>query len=69
MWSLLKRSLINLTELVKTWLKRMQYRSCLIDGLVAKTEFNLPCSLPPAVTDVTMMHLVQHVSTDRPVRS
>ncbi|MCX4767904.1 hypothetical protein OG562_44610 [Streptomyces sp. NBC_01275] len=44
-WSHLKRSLANLTEhsldhltaLVKTRLKRMQYRPGLIDGLIAKT--------------------------------
>ncbi|MFI1035182.1 transposase [Streptomyces sp. NPDC020951] len=44
-WSHLKRSLVNLakhnldqlTALVKTRLKRMQYRPGLIDGLIAKT--------------------------------
>ncbi|WP_369392844.1 transposase [Streptomyces sp. CG1] len=44
-WSHLKRSLANLTKhsldqlttLVKTRLKRMQYRSHLIEGLIAKT--------------------------------
>jgi putative transposase len=44
-WSHLKRSLANLTKhglgqltaLVKTGLKRMQYRPRLIDGLIAKT--------------------------------
>lgn len=44
-WSHLKRSLANLTKhsldqltaLVKTRLKRMQYRPGLIDGLIAKT--------------------------------
>jgi transposase len=44
-WSHLKRSLANLTKhsldqltaLVKTRLKRMQYRPSLIDGLIAKT--------------------------------
>lgn len=44
-WSHLKRSLANLakhgidqlTTLVKTWLKRMQYRTGLIDGFIART--------------------------------
>lgn len=48
-WSLLKRSLANLTEhsldpltaLVKTRLKRMRYRPRLIDGLIAKTGLDL----------------------------
>lgn len=55
-WSLLKRSLANLTKqsldqltkLVKTRLKGMQYRPCLIDGLVAKTGLDLQCSVPPS---------------------
>jgi putative transposase len=51
-WSHLKRSLANLTKhsldeltaLVKTRLKRMQYRPGLIDGLISKTglDFQLP---------------------------
>ncbi|MBT2510137.1 hypothetical protein J7I98_30625 [Streptomyces sp. ISL-98] len=49
MWSHLKRSLSNLTKqtidqltaLVKTRLKRMQYRPGLIDGLIAKTGLDL----------------------------
>ncbi|WP_456114830.1 IS630 family transposase [Streptomyces cyaneochromogenes] len=48
-WSHLKRSLANLTKrsldqltaLVKTRLKRMQYRPRLIEGLIAKTGLNL----------------------------
>jgi transposase len=48
-WSHLKRSLANLTKhsldqlttLVKTRLKRMQYRPHLIEGLVAKTGLDL----------------------------
>ncbi|MFI6495269.1 transposase [Streptomyces sp. NPDC050564] len=48
-WSHLKRSLANLTEhsldqltaLVKTRLKRMQYRPRLIEGLIAKTGLDL----------------------------
>ncbi|MYS12871.1 IS630 family transposase [Streptomyces sp. SID4982] len=48
-WSHLKRSLANLTEhgldqltaLVKTRLKRMQYRPRLIEGLIAKTALDL----------------------------
>ena len=43
-WSHLKRSLANLakrnisqlTALVKTWLKRMQYRPGLLDGFLAR---------------------------------
>ncbi|WLW55497.1 transposase [Streptomyces sp. SX92] len=48
-WSHLKRSLANLTKhnldqltaLVKTRLKRMQYRPAHIEGLIAKTGLNL----------------------------
>ena len=48
-WSVLKRSLANLTKhgidqlttLVKTRLKRMQYRPGLIDGFLAKTGLDL----------------------------
>jgi hypothetical protein len=48
-WSSLKRSLANLTKhsldqltaLVKTRLKRMQYRPGLIDGFLAKTGLDL----------------------------
>jgi hypothetical protein len=48
-WSHLKRSLANLTKhsldrltaLVKTRLKRMQYRPLLIEGLIAKTRLDL----------------------------
>jgi transposase len=44
-WSQLKRSLANLakrnlaqlTALVKTWLRRMQYRPGLLDGFLAST--------------------------------
>ncbi|WP_405970466.1 hypothetical protein OG496_09775 [Streptomyces sp. NBC_00988] len=49
MWSHLKRSLANLTKysldqltaLVKTRLKRMQYQPGLIKGLMAKTGLDL----------------------------
>jgi hypothetical protein len=49
-WSSLKRSLANLTKhdidqltaLIKTRLKRMQYRPGLIDGFLAKTGLDLP---------------------------
>lgn len=49
-WSLLKRSLANLAKhdidqlarLIKTRLKRMQYRPDLIKGLIAKTGLDLP---------------------------
>lgn len=48
-WSHLKRSLANLTKhnldqlnaLVKTRLKRMQYRPALVEGLMAKTGLDL----------------------------
>ena len=48
-WSNLKRSLANLvkqdirqlTELVKTRLRRMQYRSGLLEGFLAKTRLDL----------------------------
>jgi putative transposase len=48
-WSHLKRSLANLTKhnleqltaLMKARLKRMQYRPGLIEGLMAKTGFDL----------------------------
>nr|WP_250854173.1 transposase [Streptomyces malaysiensis] len=55
-WSHLKRSLANLTKhsldqltaLVKTRLKQMQYRPGLTDGLIAKTglDFQPPCPQP-----------------------
>jgi putative transposase len=53
-WSNLKRSLANLTKqridqlvlLVKTRLKRMQYRPGLIAGFVAKTGLDLTLTLP-----------------------
>ena len=49
-WSNLKRSLANLakqdigqlTALVKTRLRRMQYRPGLLDGFLAKTGLDLP---------------------------
>ena len=48
-WSNLKRSLANLTKhdtgqltaLVKTRLRRMQYRPCLLEGFLAKTGLDL----------------------------
>jgi len=48
-WSNLKRSLANLTKhdisqltaLVKTRLRRMQYRTCLLEGFLAKTGLDL----------------------------
>jgi putative transposase len=60
-WSLLKRSLANLTKhrldpltaLVKTRLKRRRYRPRLIDGLIAKTGLDLqPTSAASAVEDL-----------------
>jgi putative transposase len=48
-WSNLKRSLANLTKqdigqltaLIKTRLRRMQYRPGLLDGFLAKTQLDL----------------------------
>ena len=48
-WSNLKRSLANLTKhdigqltaLIRTRLRRMQYRPCLLDGFLAKTGLDL----------------------------
>jgi hypothetical protein len=48
-WSNLKRSLANLTKqdigrltaLVRTPLRRMQYRPSLLDGFLAKTQLDL----------------------------
>jgi hypothetical protein len=48
-WSLLKRSMANLTKrnlsqltaLVKTRLRRMQYRPGLLEGFLAKTRLDL----------------------------
>ncbi len=58
-WSHLKRSLANLTKhnldqltaLVKTRLKRMQYRPGLIEGLIAKTGLDLQPPVIPAIED------------------
>ncbi len=55
-WSNLKRSLANLTKqnigqltaLVKTRLRRMQYRAGLLDGFLAKTKLDLS---NPAIED------------------
>jgi len=57
-WSHLKRSLANLakrgidqlTALVKTRLKRMQYRPSLLDGYLAKTGLDL-MTVKPALND------------------
>jgi transposase len=55
-WSRLKRSLANptkhniveLTALVKTRLRRMQYRPGLLDGFLASTGLDLaPCNTHP----------------------
>ena len=54
-WSSMKRSLANLTKqgldqlaaLVKTRLKRMQYRAGLIEGFLAKTGLDLTPSVCP----------------------
>ncbi len=59
-WSHLKRSLANLTKhsldqltaLVKTRLKRMQYRPGLIEGLIAKTGLDFQPPVTPAIKDL-----------------
>jgi hypothetical protein len=58
-WSHLKRSLANLakrnvsqlTALVKTRLKRMQYRPGLLDGFLASTGLDLAPSSKPKIED------------------
>jgi transposase len=59
-WSHLKRSLANLakrnlaqlTALIKTRLKRMQYRPCLLDGFLASTGLDLTPFCNPANKNV-----------------
>ena len=59
-WSHLKRSLANLakrnisqlTALVKTWLKRMQYRPGLLDGFLASTGLDLTPFRNPIIKDL-----------------
>jgi putative transposase len=58
-WSVLKRSLANLvkrdigqlTALVKTRLRRMQYRGGLLEGLLAGTRLDLTPFCNPAIED------------------
>ena len=58
-WSHLKRSLANLakrniaqlTTLVKTRLKRMQYRPALLGGFLASTRLDLTPSVTPTLKD------------------
>jgi DDE superfamily endonuclease len=67
-WSHLKRSLANLakrnisqlTALVKTRLKRMQYRPGLLDGFLASTRLDLTpfCNPPP-------LRIVRHLGSRR----
>ena len=59
-WSHLKRSLANLakrnlaqlTALVKTRLKRMQYRPGLLDGFLASTAWTSHPSVTPTIKDL-----------------
>ena len=59
MWSHLKRSLANLakrditqlTSLVKTRLRRMQYQDGLIEGFLAGTRLDLTPSVTLAIKD------------------
>jgi transposase len=61
-WSHLKRSLANLakrnlaqlTTLIKTRLKRMQYRPSLLDGFLASTGPGLTPFCNPAITNVSV---------------
>jgi transposase len=58
-WSMLKRSLANLgkrnisqlTTLVKTLLKRMQYRPGLLDGLLTGPGLDFTPSVTPKIED------------------
>lgn len=58
-WSHLKRSLANLTKhsldqltvLVKTWLKRMQYRPHLVEGLIVNRT-RPSNAVTPAIKDL-----------------
>ena len=58
-WSHLKRSLANLakrnltqlTALVKTRLRRMQYRPSLLDGFLASTGLDLTPFVTPTIKD------------------
>jgi putative transposase len=49
--SLAKRNLAQLTALVKTRLKRMQYRPGLLDGFLASTRLNLTPFCNPTIKD------------------
>ena len=59
-WSHLKRSLANLakrdlaqlTALVKTWLKRMQYLPALLEGFLASTGLDLSPFCNPTIRDL-----------------
>ena len=59
-WSHLKRSLANLAKrnlaqliaLIKTRLRRMQYRPSLLDGFLASTRLDLTPFYNPAIEDV-----------------
>ena len=59
-WSHLKRSLANLakrnlaqlTALVKTRLKRMQYRTALLEGFLASTGLDLTSFFTPRIRDL-----------------
>lgn len=79
-WSHLKRSLANLTKhsldqltaLVKTRLKRMQYRPHLIEGLIAKTGLDLqpPSPQPLKISSRLLARMDRPERTvGRPLRS
>jgi hypothetical protein len=47
--NLAKRNLAQLTALIKTRLKRIQYRPCLLDGFLASTGLDLTPFCNPAI--------------------
>jgi transposase-like protein len=50
--NLAKRNIAQLTALVKTRLKRMQYRPSLLEGFLASTQLDFNPSVTPTVEDV-----------------
>jgi putative transposase len=49
--NLAKRNLTQLTDLVKTWLRRMQYRPALLEGFLASTGLDLTPFCSPTIRD------------------
>lgn len=50
--NLAKRNLARLTALVKTRLKRIQYRPALLEGFLASTGLDLAPSVTPTIRDL-----------------